>query len=169
MYSATSCATSWKLRYVKRREQRWSVPREEKMKMRYTKKRRWRRRRRLFRICYGLYSNCILDLCKLVFCSVHCMDMRKFWGMSLEFLLLGSSVFSIFWDLPFASSHMVRCWISLGIYGKYWIPFYPRFVRPLGFLSFLFPLAHSSSSLFIHCGLRYVMRVYEQTIFASVA
>jgi len=39
---------------------------------------------------------------------------------------------------------MVRCCISLGIYGKYWIPFYPLFVRPLGFLSFLFPLAHSS-------------------------
>jgi len=93
IYSATSCATSWKLRCIKRWSYRWSVPKEVKMKMRCTKKRRWRRRCRLFRICYGLYSNCILDLCRLLFCSVRCMDMRKFWGMSLEFHLLGSSVF----------------------------------------------------------------------------
>ena len=36
------------------------------------------------------------------------------------------------------------------MYGKYWIPFHPLFVGPLGFLSFLFSLVHSSSSLFIY-------------------
>ena len=97
MHSATSCATSCQFRSARWSELRCS---EEKRRWRWTLPKRededefHQKEKMKMKMSTVLdYSNCILDLYRLVFSDVHCLYMGKFWGKSKEFSVWDSSVF----------------------------------------------------------------------------